>query len=567
MNSCHRLTLPLLLLTLTFASALDAQPTPKRDTEYWVAFEKNFRDTVVDDRSGRMEPAPRLLLELTIVSERGPAHVEIEAPGRTEPLQLEIPDGASVHVPIDPLAQVRSSERPQRLGVHVTSDVPIRVYGLNHRYQTTDTYRALPLEELGRHYRAIGFERLHDDLISQLAVVATQDSTRVRITPSARTQADRAPGRTFEVELHRGEAYQVIAKFVRQTPSDLTGTLIESDRPVAVFSGHNCAYVPDRDTKSCNTLVEELHPVRSWGTTFVVPPLHSKARFLFRVIAGEDATEIRLDGNPLTTLDAGDYYELEGRVTAALIESSRPVEVAQYSYGFDDARAGSRTAGTVFTFPPASDAPVEIDSSTFGRSPGATPPVAPPDVSTPSGSSSDDGTEGQAALSADTNASVQFDQPFGDGPEWVSSPVPDRSNRAARQALPDSYVDSARASLIPATGDASGPCGDPMMMLVPPTESFRTEYVIASPVTGAWHRFVNLVVPRDRADDVRIDGEPPTVVTPVRVDTGKWTVLQVEVSAGRHRITCSRPFGAMSYGFGYNSGDDQDAYDAYGNGE
>jgi hypothetical protein len=83
---------------------------------------------------------------------------------------------------------MRSSQVVEKLGVHITAEQPVTVYGSNRRYQTTDTYLALPVVALGVAYRALGYRWLQQDLLSQVAVVATEDNTSVTFVPSAAVQ-------------------------------------------------------------------------------------------------------------------------------------------------------------------------------------------------------------------------------------------------------------------------------------------------------------------------------------------------------------------------------------------
>ena len=45
---------------------------------------------------------------------------------------------------------------------------------------------------------------------------------------------------------------------------DLTGSIINADQPVAVFGGHDCAYVP-YDQAACDHLEEQLLPNETLG--------------------------------------------------------------------------------------------------------------------------------------------------------------------------------------------------------------------------------------------------------------------------------------------------------------
>ncbi len=55
--------------------------------------------------------------------------------------------------------------------------------------------------------------------------------------------------------------------------TDLTGTKINSSQPIAVFSGHQRATIPNpSDLVSRDHLVEELPPIPTWGGSAFVTP-------------------------------------------------------------------------------------------------------------------------------------------------------------------------------------------------------------------------------------------------------------------------------------------------------
>ncbi|KAG6922063.1 hypothetical protein G0U57_003974, partial [Chelydra serpentina] len=51
--------------------------------------------------------------------------------------------------------------------------------------------------------------------------------------------------------------------------ADLSGTRIVSEKPVAILVGQRFFC---NNTK-CNHVFEQLLPVCSWGTTYIIPPL------------------------------------------------------------------------------------------------------------------------------------------------------------------------------------------------------------------------------------------------------------------------------------------------------
>ncbi len=418
--------------------------------EFWVVFQKNFRDFEENSTTKSLEPTEPLTLELFIASsERSRGYVEVEGIGFLQEFIVEA--GEVISIPVDSAAQLRSSEVVEKLAVHIVSDHDIAVYGLSHRWQTTDTYLAYPVDVLGTSYRAVGYKWLAVDLLSQFAVIATEDNTMVTINPSARTQGGKPKGKPFTVTLNRGETYQVIPDFEIRSLSDLTGSTIDSDKPVAVFSGHNCAYVPDRGYKACNILVEQMPPVRSWGRQFFVGTLAGRASSVMRVLANEDGTEVFENNSLVATLSAGEFYENENLTVNTMLASSKPVLVAQYAKGYTS---------------------------------------------------------------------------------------------------PD-----------PVTGRADS-VGDPMMIIVAPTEQFLSDYRFATPVTGNWEHYINLIVPTDAIGTLRLNDERISRDRFTPFGISRYSIAQIELPYGTYSIQGDKPFGLYSYGFGFK----EKIFDAYGNG-
>lgn len=105
--------------------------------------------------------------------------------------------------------------------------------------------------------------------------------------------------------------------------------------------------------------------------------------------------------------------------------------------------------------------------------------------------------------------------------------------------------------------------GDPMMIMVSPTQQFLKEYRFATPVNGFWHHYINLIVPTKAISSLRLDGMqlPSGEFKPLGIS--RYSIAHLEVPFGSHKITGDLPFGLYSYGFGYKS-DNCDAYGAMG---
>ncbi len=286
-------------------------------TEFWLAFQANNRGN------------GNLSLFLT---GQNTATATIEIPGISFSTTVSVTPGEITTVTIPGSATILSNDQIGDLGVHVTADIPISVYGLNQLTATTDGFLALPLGALGTEYLVMSSSNAAANG-SQFAVVATQDNTEVTITPSV-TTSGRAAGSSYSVTLQQGDTYQ-LQNF--SANGDLSGTVITSNVPVAVFSGHSCDNVP-AGTAACDHLVEQLPPTSTWGQAFVTAPLATRQMGdTFRILAATDDTDVFVNGDLVATINRGEVHQ-RIIVGAASIVTSKPALVAQFSngQGFDN---------------------------------------------------------------------------------------------------------------------------------------------------------------------------------------------------------------------------------------
>ena len=290
--------------------------------EFWVMFNRNF------DNSG-------VNLSLFITG-------DVETSGT-----VELPDGSTQNFTVIPgtISTVKlpssllaaTSDGVEDKGIRIVAFEEITVYGLNQKTQTTDAFLALPTDILEREYLVMSYTSLNENFnnTSVFGIVATENGTTITLVPS--TPAGTKPaGVPFTIDLDEGQSYQLQVL----GPNDLTGTSISSTKPVAVFAGHTCAYVPT-DTPACDHMIEQMPPASSFGERFVTTPLaNRKAGDIFRILASEDGTNISLIGSASFsrsfTLNRGQFEELDiPSDEYSQIVASGPVLVAQYSKGQD----------------------------------------------------------------------------------------------------------------------------------------------------------------------------------------------------------------------------------------
>ncbi len=221
-------------------------------------------------------------------------------------------------------------------GIHVTASQPVSVYGFSYSIVDSTAFTVYPTAILGTNYCVMarasespsGAAVFH----SQFAIVGTVDNTTVIITPS--TNADLAGSTwTNSFTLNQGDAYEINSS---DTYGDVTGTLITSDKPIAVFAGANQANVPNNSISAANQLDQEQLPVEDWETNVVAMPFAGRLNGdTYRVLAYTNTvlTITNTFGvSIVTNLTAGMYCEtnLDGWVW---FQANQPIQVAQLENG------------------------------------------------------------------------------------------------------------------------------------------------------------------------------------------------------------------------------------------
>lgn len=229
------------------------------------------------------------------------------------------------------------SQYISNLPIHVKATSSIVCYAMNHRNHTADAYLALPRQVAGLEYRVMSYVNSAWDVKqSEFAVAAFEDNTTITIRPSAATANGAPAGSDITVRLDSGQAYQVQSASDLGV-SDLTGTSVKSDKPIAVYGGHVRAEVPvgitipgqfgDPST-SRDHLCEQLPPISAWGKSHVIANFETRAvPDLVRVLALDDNTVIRINGEVWRTLDANRAADtlINGPIT---VQSDKPTLVA-----------------------------------------------------------------------------------------------------------------------------------------------------------------------------------------------------------------------------------------------
>jgi hypothetical protein len=342
-----------LILAVLLPASLHAQKKDNLGKEFYMAFAEN--------QGGQtFNPPEDLNFFALYITSKVPANVTVEVKGLgflqkivTTPGKIstvELPDGKNFG---DPTLEISTDEQVvSGMSVHVTSDEEIAVYGINSKQYSTDAFMALPIDVLGTEYRTMNYQSSSlGNTPGEFWIVAVSDSTNITITPKATTANGINAGTPIKVLLYTGDVY-LVQGFASDPNNDLTGSLIESDQPISVFSGHVRTQIPfdavnsDTHQPSRNHLVEQLPPVSAWGDSALVVRFASATQNdLVRVVSSEDGNKITKNGQAVATLNAGDFYEITSLTGPTSIQGTSPILVGQFLHTSQYGTGGNRSYG------------------------------------------------------------------------------------------------------------------------------------------------------------------------------------------------------------------------------
>ena len=234
-----------------------------------------------------------------------------------------------------------NSEQVDTCALHITSTRPISVVATNYKSKSMDATSILPVQSLGSEYVVQCYTpSSHDNVTygTHFAIVATEDNTVVdycltvptRAITDAKNMYGYLEGEGMSEEqlqfaqwqrgdtlhtpvLNKGQVYYVYTGNGQGDNYDLSGTYImaRNGKRIAVFEGNPHSNIPyqvrDRDH-----LYSQAYPTTSWGTKYAVTSslttIDGQEGYWeridkVRIIAINDETEVRIDGELVHTFD------------------------------------------------------------------------------------------------------------------------------------------------------------------------------------------------------------------------------------------------------------------------
>ena len=277
-------------------------------------------------------------------------------------------------------------ERSKAIHVRTEDGKRVTVQGFNDKVRTSDGFIAFPCDgmrnEVFTHYEyfvlaADQNPSVDDPPKNSLAlIIPCDDNTQITVQPSqlvtftgledlrGRPSALQAgPGALASTTTFTADAGQTV---LISHPDDLSGTIVQSNSPIVLLSGHECGEVP-LDTTACDHMVDQMPPGFALGTTFFLVPLAARVSGdLFRVGTLTDGTQVKvtcvtasndvpldfpLDKDGL--INRGEYItfmtpgntesQRDYKPSYCCLDSTVPVIVAQYSTGYSyDSSSGEK---------------------------------------------------------------------------------------------------------------------------------------------------------------------------------------------------------------------------------
>lgn len=232
---------------------------------------------------------------------------------------------------------------------HITANDDVAVFGLDHADASTDAFLAIPTSSLGYEYFVMSYNsdgykenatiNTTASSPSQFAVVATEDKTTVTMSLTTPAWKGGPSNMNLRRVLMKGDVFLIQANISADNlNNDLTGTTVKSDKPIALFAGHQRAKISVNiangdDTR--NYIIEEMPAVETWGkTACIVPPASPKPSTsvgsdIFRVLSSKDSTVIFVNGANVGRFDAGKFYEAP-LTSPIFVKANNPILVAEF---------------------------------------------------------------------------------------------------------------------------------------------------------------------------------------------------------------------------------------------
>ena len=318
-------------ILLTFFCIATLSSFAQIDTEFWFA--------APDVTSSSNKDWP---IVLRITSFKEPAVVTISQPAggglATQIINLAPASSAKIDL-TSSLALVECSPGNvvQNKGIRITSTAQISVY---YEVNNVNNVGLNPEMFVLKGKNAVGNDFFISSQnfgnngsgtptpYSSFNIVATEDNTSVTITPS-KNIVGHAAGVPFTITLNRGQTYAAIATS-QAAAQHLDGSRVTATKPIAITLADDFISSPGF---GCSDLIgDQTIPINITGTEYIATKgyLLGSLEKLY-VTATANGTTVSQDGTVVTTLNAGQSFQINIANASTYIQASNPVYIYQVS--------------------------------------------------------------------------------------------------------------------------------------------------------------------------------------------------------------------------------------------
>ena len=304
-----------------------ATKTGENEYDYYLSFIDNFSNGVASIVIMTTDPQP--------------VTYYIQAPGIGFHRNGTVTSDNEVTVSF-PSTAIVTSRIDQNKGIYLkTNSSNVTVIGQNKRVPgySGDTFLAQPTVKLSVStyvYYGISVPHGISAYRSLVLLVGTEDNTIMMLIV---TQSVTISVGATTTNLTRGRQYSFVINRLQtvyiESLEDLTGTKIVTDKPISVFSGHECGNIP-YNIHDCDHLVEQIPPTALWGQVYYTAPLATRQSYTIKILA-HDSTSITVNCGNLSESYVINEREFLKKILQSqeycAINSNKTILVVQFSHG------------------------------------------------------------------------------------------------------------------------------------------------------------------------------------------------------------------------------------------
>ncbi|XP_053380292.1 uncharacterized protein LOC123562940 [Mercenaria mercenaria] len=260
-------------------------------------------------------------LHITTVNQE-PAHIRVTAPF----VNLDKTYTVSNYtiVPLNgTLSQYENGT--QFKGIEISSDVDISVTVTTSPHDLQEGFLALPVSAIGTRYVVASY---YSSDYSEIVVTGVESDTDV----SLKALTDNHKSTNISFRLQKFETYQY------KSANDVSGSVVTSNKPVAVFSGSSGANIPV-GIGDWQYLIEQMIPTKYWTTNFITPPIYPRRHYVLKFFSDQDSTEVHYYNSTnhfAVFMNKGSVAEFLFGTDPVVVLANKPISVIEYGHDGDN---------------------------------------------------------------------------------------------------------------------------------------------------------------------------------------------------------------------------------------